>query len=144
MRLANEAIASTYGQARRNAVSGRSRAKKNPRSLPDIEEGTRVVCKCYARGATPIVFQSCKRKTTFCWLLYRVGTTHLFLLAAVRGTLAAGFLRSAAHEGVLRRKGPFRTFTLFRIAVGFRSHTLFVRRGSVCMILSVLSIPVDL
>ena len=53
----------------------------------NIEEGTRVVCKCYTRGATPIVFQSLKRKTTFCWLLYCVGTAHLFLLAAVQGML---------------------------------------------------------
>src|SRR5579859_7592709 len=74
------------------------------------------------------------RKTTFCWLLYCVGTIHLFLLASVKlrfCLLAAGFLRSAAHEGVLRRVFPFRTSTLLRIAVGAHSRTFFVQRGSV-------------
>ena len=54
----------------------------------------------------PGLLRCCKgRKTTFCWLLYCEGTTHLFLLASVQVRycmLAAGFLRSAAHEGVLR------------------------------------------
>jgi hypothetical protein len=57
----------------------------------NIEEGTRVVCKCYTRGATPIVFQSRKRKTTCCWLLYCVGTAHLFLLALCKVRLQQAF-----------------------------------------------------
>src|SRR5207247_8183667 len=72
------------------------------------------------------------RKTTFCWLLYCEGTTHLFLLASVQVRycmLAAGFLRSAAHEGVLKKAFPFRTSTLYRIAVGSHPHTLFVLRS---------------
>src|SRR5947209_18730217 len=41
----------------------------------------------------------------YCWLLYCLGTIHLYLLAPVEVRsciLAAGFLRSAGHEGVLR------------------------------------------
>jgi hypothetical protein len=67
----------------------------------NIEEGTRVVCLCYTRGATPIVFQSLEgempltgdalaycivarvERPLYCWLLYCVGTTHLYLLAPV-------------------------------------------------------------
>src|SRR5450759_3462392 len=77
------------------------------------------------------------RKTTFCRLLYCVGTAHLFLLAAVqlRYCMLCSWLSSVSRSRRRSEKGfPFRTSTLFRIAVGAHSHTLFVRRGSVYVI----------
>src|SRR6266700_6435289 len=77
-----------------------------------------------------------------------MGTTHLLLLACVWNFLPyplvhAGFLRPAAHEGVLKKAYPFRTSTRLRIAAGCQSHTIFAQRGSVCVNLYVLRIAAD-
>ena len=131
----------------------------------NIEEGTRVVCLCYTRGATPIVFQSLAgempltgdalaycivarvERPLYCRLLYCVGTAHLYLLAPgeVRCCiLAAGFLRSAAHEGVLRGRISIPNFhsvsdrCRFPLSYSVRSTRVSVSK------LSLLSIPVDL
>jgi hypothetical protein len=118
----------------------------------------------HTRGATPIaLFQSQMGKPRH-WrhTIHHIVAAckgHFFLVIALPGNhppvptcppqhrrlyaLMADFLRPAAHEGVLRRRIPFRTFTLLRIAVGRQSHTIFVQRGSAFIVLYVLRIAAD-
>ena len=69
-----------------------------------------------------------------------MGTTHLTYLPLREHT--RGIRTRLSSVSRFRRRSeeayPFRTLTLFRIAVGRHPHTLFVQRGSDYTILSLL------
>jgi hypothetical protein len=73
----------------------------------------------------------------FFLVVFYVGTVHLsYLLYAVCITI--GTQLSSVSRSRMRSEDalPLRTLTLFRIAVGCSSHTIFARRGSKFLFLS--------
>lgn len=73
--------------------------------------------------------------TTFSWLLRCVGAIHPDLLIPANPASSQAirdFLRSAAHEGVLRELHHSELPLCFGSLLGATSRTLFAQRGSAC------------
>jgi hypothetical protein len=99
----------------------------------------------HTRGATLFAFQSREKSRTFVThSVTRRAERPLCLVIAPRGNhppaptcSSVKSNRRLSSASRSRRRSevtcPFRTYTLLRIAVGRRSHTQFVQRGSVCL-----------
>jgi hypothetical protein len=86
----------------------------------------------HTRGATLIA--SLTGEATFYLVIAGVETIHLsYLSSVIVITIDITYKRlSSVSRSRMRSESaiPFRTFTLLRIAVGDRSHTVFAQRGS--------------